>query len=182
MRYLAIFLTLCSVSALADSFVPQYSLGVGVAEYNYAAKRHLDDTAMLNGILAYRFSDKMGIEFLFGNADSFDIYAGDLVYYVGTSDATLRPYVLGGLGVTSQQEDEAGNTTLLGLNGGAGIQYVFSHNISFFSDLRDIYSPSGGKNDWMWNTGITFSFDCPVSSSSEDDLVTHDEGSYELQV
>ena len=183
MRFLAIFLLFFSASALAESFVPQYSVAAGVAHYNYADKRHLDNTTMANGTLGYTFSENMAIEFLFGHATSFYTYTSDVVYYFGGAEDSFRPYALGGIGVTNQEENDTGNTTLLGVNAGAGIEYFFSRHISFFSDVRDIYSPTGGNNDWMLNGGIKFSFDCPAPQVSTPEPVPSDgsQGFYELQ-
>lgn len=145
----------------------------GVAYYHFSDKRDLQNTAMANVSAGYVVSDQFSLEVMYGQASTeetpsalnestrFYMYSGEGVYHFSSdSEAAVDPYVLTGLTVTNQQDnaENAGNTTLLGLNGGAGIEYFVNPNISLFVDARDIYTLSGGKNDWMLNAGIKFLF------------------------
>lgn len=177
MRFLLALLVFLSMSTMAEA--AQYFVGIGVAQNDYADQRHLDNDTMLNGVLGYQFSDQAAVELLYGNTDTFYSYTGDMIYYMHHSAEGFRPYVLGGLGVTSQEEAGVGNTTLLAVNAGLGLEYLFSSHIRFFTDVRDIYSPSGGKNDGMLNIGILFSFDRPAPLSV---VPQADQGFYQLEV
>lgn len=158
-----------SAAAFADNFY----VSPGVAYYHFSEKRDLQNTAMANLTAGYIVSDQVSLEAFYGQAATeetpsaldkdtrFYLYSGNGVYHFSSdANAIIHPYALGGLSITNQLDDSdgAGNTTLLGINAGLGLEYVVNPNISLFTDVRDIYTLSGGKNDWMLSAGLKFSF------------------------
>lgn len=152
----------------------EFYVAPGVAYYHFSEKRDLQNTAMANLSAGFVVSDQLSLEAFYGQAATnetpsnldestrFYVYSGEGVYHFNPSaDAIIHPYALAGLSVTNQADDNSasGNTTLLGVNAGIGIEYFVNSNISLFSDVRDIYTLSGGKDDWMLNAGIKFLFD-----------------------
>ncbi|MBP9726442.1 MAG: outer membrane beta-barrel protein [Gammaproteobacteria bacterium] len=151
----------------------EYYVAPGVAYYHFSEKREIQNAAMANVSAGLVVSDQFSLEAFYGQAATeetpvstedatrFHTYWADGVYHFNPStEAAVHPYVLAGLGITNQNDDNAssGNTTLLGVNAGAGVEYFVNSNISLFTDVRDIYTLSGGKNDWMLNAGIKFLF------------------------
>ncbi|MES2204696.1 MAG: outer membrane beta-barrel protein [Pseudomonadota bacterium] len=168
-----------SASAFADNqantpYKPgEFYVAPGIAYYHFSDKRDLQNTAMANLSAGLAISDQFSLEAFYGQAATnetpsnldkdtrFYIYSGEGVYHFNPdADAIIHPYMLGGLSITNQVDnnDSAGNTTLLGMSAGLGIEYFVNPNISLFTDARDIYTLSGGKNDWMLNAGIKFLF------------------------
>lgn len=176
-----------------------YYFAPSVGYYNYSDKRNLDSSSIPGLTLGYAQNEKLSFDLYLGraSADSSDTGSGqsfyaywlDGVYHFNNNLDNFRPYALAGIGVTNQDDDQvSGNSTLLSINAGAGLEYFVNSNISFFSDLRDIYSPSGGKNDWMANFGIKFMFEAskPPIAASDTAAVQPAEtrgttGFYELQ-
>lgn len=171
-----IFLSV-SVSAFsgAEAFYPlnEFYFSPGVAYYHFSEKRDLQNTAMANLSAGFVLSDQFSLEAFYGQAATnetpssldetsrFYIYSGEGVYHFNPeADAIIHPYVLAGLSITNQNDTAAssGNTTLLGVNAGVGVEYFVNSNISLFTDVREIYTLSGGKEDWMLNAGIKFLF------------------------
>ncbi len=198
------FFLLCLNSAVFPDNVykpGEYYVAPGVAYYHFSEKRDIQNAAMANVSAGLVVSDQFSLEAFYGQAATeetpvstengarFHTYWADGVYHFNPgSEAAVHPYVLAGLGITNQNDDNAssGNTTLLGVNAGAGIEYFVNSSISLFTDVRDIYTLSGGKNDWMLNAGIKFLFGengnakstpAPVTPVKTDGAV----GFYELQ-
>ena len=176
---ISVVMLLLSASAFAaDEANTMYKPGEfyvapGVAYYHFSDKRDLQNTAMANLSAGLVISDQFSLEAFYGQAATnetpssldestrFYIYSGEGVYHFNPSaDAIIHPYMLAGLSVTNQNDNNAssGNTTLLGVNAGVGLEYFVNSNISLFTDVRDIYTLSGGKDDWMLNAGIKFLF------------------------
>ena len=189
-------------SAEADASETNYKEGgyyfaPSAGYYHFSDKRHLDSSAIAGLTLGYVLKDSLSIEAYAGKAaaDSSDTGDGqnfyaywlDGVYHFKSNQDSFRPYVLAGIGLTNQDDDQvSGNTTLLSINAGGGIEYFISSNISFFTDARDIYTPSGGKNDLMANFGMKFMFEAststPIQASNFEPAKTKGtKGFYEFQ-
>jgi len=151
----------------------EFYIAPGVAYYHFSEKRDLQNAAMANLTAGLVVSDQLSLEVFYGQAATDDTatsadkgthfytYSADGVYHFKPSaDAVIHPYALAGIVITNQEDNDAasGNTTLLGVNAGVGLEYFVNPNISLFSDVRDIYTLSGGKNDLMLNAGIKFLF------------------------
>lgn len=163
-----------TVFAAGAAYNPgEFYFSPGVAYYHFSEKRDLQNTAMANLSAGFVVADQWSLEAFYGQAatnetpSNFDkstrfyIYSGEAVYHFNAeADAIIHPYLLTGLSITNQEDSDhsAGNTTLLGMNAGVGVEYFVNPNISLFTDARDIYTLSGGKNDWMLNAGIKFLF------------------------
>ena len=181
----------------------EFYFAPGVAYYHFSDKRDLQNTAMANLSVGFVVSDQFSLEAFYGQAATnetpsdldestrFYIYSGEGVYHFNASaDAIIHPYILTGLSITNQADNNpsSGNTTLLGVNAGVGIEYFVNPNISLFTDVRDIYTLSGGKDDWMLNAGIKFLFggndkiEKPNEAVSNQPIETGGtEGFYQLQ-
>lgn len=196
------FLTL---PVFADSaYQPgDYYIAPGVAYYHFSDKRDLQNAAMADLTAGYVVNQHFSLEALYGqvvteptpNTDQpdtrFYAYWVDGVYHFqpnAEKQNSFYPYLLGGIGITNQNNDamNSGNTILASVNAGAGLEYFINPKISFFTDVRDVYTMSGGKNDWMLNAGIKFVFDgektAPATvSAPEATETTSTSGFYELQ-
>lgn len=163
----------------------EYYFAPGVAYYHFSSKRDLENSAMANISVGKVISEQWSIEAFYGQAATeelpssldqstrFYTYAADGIYHFSSdANAVIHPYALAGLNMTKQEDDSpsAGNTTLLGANAGLGIEYFVNSNISLFADARDLYTFSGGKNDWMLNGGIKFIFG--INDTEETAVVT----------
>lgn len=191
-----------SVSAFAEEpsgyKAGEYYFAPGVAYYHFSDKRDLQNAALVNLSAGLVVSEKFSLEAFYGQASTessssdddgsrFYAYWMDGVYHFQSEKQTnFHPYIFTGLGLTNQNTDSdaSGNTTLLGVNAGAGLEYFVNPNISLFTDVRDIYTLSGGKNDWMLNAGIKFFFggSAPVEKESTPPIeTTGATGFYQLQ-
>lgn len=204
-----IILLSLSATAFADTssnthYNPgEFYFSPGVAYYHFSEKRDLQNTAMANLSAGFVVSNQFSLETFYGQAATdetpasldkntrFYLYSGEGVYhFTSAADEVIHPYMLAGLSVTNQNDNNAssGNTTLLGVNAGVGVEYFVNSSISLFSDVRDIYTLSGGKNDYMLNAGIKFLFDGnsdteKMSENSTDKPIetSGSDGFYQLQ-
>jgi hypothetical protein len=169
-----LLLSISSAVLAEDMYKPgEFYVSPGVAYYHFSEKRDLQNTAMANISAGMVVSDRFSLEAFYGQAAAeespsalnqntrFYAYAVEGVYHSQPGvEALIHPYVLAGLNVTNQEDNStsSGNTTLLGVNAGVGIEYFVNSTISLFTDVRDLYTLSGGKDDWMVNAGIKFVF------------------------
>lgn len=165
-----------STGVFADTGVDQpnqWYVAPGVAYYHFSEKRDLQNTAMADASIGLVVSDQLSLEAFYGQAATeesssrsekstrFYMYAAEGVYHFQPdAEAVIHPYLLAGISITTQDDNSttAGNTTLMGINVGAGIEYFVNPDISLFADTRELYTFSGGKNDWIVNGGIKFFF------------------------
>ena len=166
-------LTLPGLTVAASDDQPgQYYIAPGVAYYHFSDARDLRNAAMTDVAAGYAVTPVFSVEAMYGqvatqstpSADEasvrFHAYWLEGIYHLPSPcHACAHPYVLGGIGITNQDNIEtntSGNTTWTGVNAGAGVEYFIDPRIGFFTDVRDIYTLSGGKNDWMLNVGVKF--------------------------
>lgn len=199
-RKLGFLLLSLSSSAFAGGvYQPgEFYFAPGVAYYHFSEKRDLQNAAMANITAGIVLSSQFSLEAFYGQAatDSspasdndgtrFYSYGLNGVYHFKADDeAGFHPYILAGLNISNQDDDTAsseGNSTLLGVTAGAGIEYFVNPNISLFSDARNIYTLSGGKDDVMLNVGIKFLFDAKTPEEPVKPVETGGStGFYELQ-
>jgi hypothetical protein len=145
--------------------VGQYGIAADAGYYDYSSKRHLDSGAIMGATFSYVMAPNFSGELSYDGANpesteynenqKFYSFMGNGVYHFSKPDSDFASYAIAGLGVTDQQDgNDDGNTKLLNINAGAGVEYFFSNSVSLFVQAVDLYTLSGGKNDWMAQGGI----------------------------
>lgn len=174
--FLLLSLSACAFAEEQTGYKPgQYYFAPGIAYYHFSEKRDLQNTALADLSVGLAITEQLSLEALYGQASTestptqqnnnsvrFYTYWMDGVYHFQSAEQTnFHPYVLAGLGITNQDNatsSSSGNSSLVGVNAGAGVEYFVSPSISVYTDVRDIYTLSGGKDDWMLNAGVKFLF------------------------
>lgn len=175
-------IVICLLSACALSFAQNVSAGnragaisitPEIGYYGFAQKRHLRNVAAVPAFaLGYNFFRNWGIEFAYANVNTRyasdagytgsvkgNLYTIDGVYHFNPIFCSnLEPYVDLGLGVLSLNPNGTSATNEANVNGALGLQLFFSDSIALRGEARDLYTMSGGKNDWMVDVGVSFLF------------------------
>ena len=146
------------------------TLSLGGGYYFFADKRHLDDTNIPYGALAYNFSERFGIEGLAGFFTTTShksinlnrsvrgkLFVFDGIYRFFPSDH-LEPFLLLGVGVLGLNPNGTDAHDEGNVNAGIGVQYFIDRSIAFRFEARDFYTLVGGKNDAFLDAGISFLF------------------------
>lgn len=187
-------------SLMADSLYHRgdYYFSPGVAYYHFSEKRDLQNAAMANLTAGFFVSDQFSLEAFYGqastefsetasaeNARFYDYSLGGVYHFETHSNLIFHPYFSTGFDVMNQNDNQAnvGNETLMGVHAGLGAHYFVNPHIAFFTELRNIYTLSGGKNDVMLNGGIQFLFDANVTEEASLPPAVTDgpSGFYQLQ-
>ncbi|OGT05906.1 MAG: hypothetical protein A2103_04525 [Gammaproteobacteria bacterium GWF2_41_13] len=147
--------------------------------YHFADKRHLDDQALANIQLGYGFTEAISAEAFYApfstsqdRSPSKNIHGGlytlNGLYHFRTLNA-LQPYVTAGVGLINIKPSPAqDSTSQANLNAGAGIEYFISHQFSFRAEAKDLYTPTGGKQDFLLNAGLTiYLYKIPEENTAE---------------
>ncbi len=143
----------------------------GIAYYFYAGKRNLDNASMPNISLAYNFDQHWAVEGMVG-VQNTNINPPAVVTPTGvhgflyTVDGIYRfmphklfePYVIAGVGVLGLKPNQFDSEHQGNVNAGIGAQYFMDPSIALRAEARDIYTMSGGKNDYFINFGVSFLF------------------------
>ena len=115
MKYLTVLLLSCfAISVCADNLTPKTTLTFGEGYYDFASKRHVQNTNVWFGALAYRLTERFEVQGLFGqfittshaavnNNQSVNgmIFAFDGFYYGPLYYSHFTPYLLVGPGLLS---------------------------------------------------------------------------------
>jgi OOP family OmpA-OmpF porin len=146
------------------------TLTLGDGYYWFSSKRHIDNTGIPYGAIAYNLTDHWGIEGMVGffttdsrrtidngKEVSGTLYAIDAIYRFSPY-CRFEPYVLAGPGAISMSPNGNDANTEGTVNGGVGAQYFFSEKIALRVDARDFYTIVGGKNDFFLDGGVSFLF------------------------
>jgi len=139
-----------------------------IGRYNYASKRHLENQTFGSLSLGYGLTDQISAELFMGNLTtnrktddegvSGGVYNLNAVYHFLPA-FKFQPYVLGGVGVVHLHPSARGDADVqTSINAGVGIAYYFNDQIGLRADARDLYVMAGGKNDLMFNFGVSFLF------------------------
>lgn len=147
------------------------TLTLGGGYYHFAPKRHVGNTGVKFGELAYDFNEHWGIEGLlgffvtdshrsqdYGTSVNGTLFAIDGVYHFSPYH-NFEPYLLAGPGAVSMHPNGNDANTEGNVNAGAGVQYFFSSSVALRLEARDFYTIVGGKNDYFLNGGVSFLFD-----------------------
>lgn len=140
-----------------------------VGYYHYTDKRHIDNQTMGGFNLGYGLYDQWSAEFFFGKISSRQErndkrgVSGELYLLNGAYHfrvfSPLQPYVFGGVGAMRLGPETNGDAnTQANFDAGGGLAYFFSDNIALRGDVRDVYTPVGGKNDYLASFGVSILF------------------------
>lgn len=163
-----------TAKAMAEHREGAFSISPGVGAYMFDSKRSIQNPALFNLGLGYDFTNSWSVEALVGMINSNtkgtpsrkttgELYTLDGVYHFN-ADHPFEPYVLAGIGMlnldpngnvssANPHGDDANNQA--NINGGLGLEYFVHPNIALRGDIRDIYTMSGGKNDYLANFGVS---------------------------
>lgn len=157
------------------------TLNLSEAYYHFSSTRDLKNASMPNIALDYNFNEQWAIEGGVGlintNQRSDDQGARGILY---TIDGLYRfkpyqrfePYVLAGIGVLGLKPSSSDNHHQGNINAGVGTQFFADESIALRAELRDLYTLSGGKNDWIANFGISYLFDSKKSAPAGMDAIS----------
>lgn len=178
MKLKSVFLACLSTVALVGSSLVLagnrpgvVTFSVGDAYYHFASKRNLQNIWMPNAAIAYNFDNHWAIE---AGAGVLNTYARPPLVptvtkshgFLYTVDGLYRfnpcwrfePYVSAGVGVLSLRPYGTDAEHQGNINAGLGTQFFASPIIAFRAEARDLYTITGGRNDFMINVGMSFLF------------------------
>lgn len=163
-------LILCSLlcactSVFAANHADQTTFTLGAAYYHFAPKRNINNAVMPNAAIGYNFNDRWAAEFEVGNINTNQnngpsehavLFLLDGIYRF-TPKQYFQPYVIAGVGVMNLKPP-VGNSNQYqnNVNAGIGTQFFADKSIAFKGEVRDLYTLSGGYNDYMINFGISY--------------------------
>ena len=162
-----LFLALVPQFSFANSKANAVTFTLGGGYLFFSQKRDLHNTAIpAMAALAYNFTEKWALELAANliNADSGDpdkhhvhgfAYIGDAIYRV-PSFHSIDPYLMGGFNVMSLKPISSQPVNQGGMNIGIGAQFLKSNHIALSVEAHDLYTFSGGKNDFLVNGGVNF--------------------------
>lgn len=147
------------------------TFSIGDAYYHFAAKRKIEYTWLPNLAVGYNFDRHLGIEASIGQVNTNTtkanatpkqgvhgyLYMIDGLYHFNPYQ-NLEPYVAAGIGVLSIRPNGVDSEKQGNINAGLGLQYFVASSIAFRAEARDVYTLTGGKNDYMLNLGMSFLF------------------------
>jgi OOP family OmpA-OmpF porin len=162
-----------SQAALAGNRAEAVTLSLNGSYYQFASKRYLDNIFLPNVGLAYNFDANWAVEAnaglinTNGNTPKFSrttgvhggLYTVDGIYRFAKADF-IEPYVLAGLGMIALQPNGNDTKHQGNINAGLGAQLFATDSIAFRFEARDIYTMSGGKNEYQVTGGLSFLFGC----------------------
>ncbi len=158
-----------TAKAMAENREGAITITPGMGAYLFDSKRNIENPALYNLGVGYDFTNNWGVEALIGMMNSNtkgaaskadvhgNLYTLDGMYHFNTT-SPFEPYVLAGIGMLdlSPNGDQAG--TQANLNGGAGLEYFIHRDIALRGDVRDVYTMTSGKNDYLVNFGVSILF------------------------
>lgn len=156
--------------AYAGNTAGATTLTLGDGYYHFASKRHIDNTSVAFGALAYNLTTRWAIEGLLGffTTDSHlavdngkeingTMFSMDVIYRLSPYRC-MEPYVFAGPGAIGMNPNGTDANTQGNMNGGIGAQFFFSKTVALRLEARDVYTFVGGKNDYFLNGGVSFLF------------------------
>jgi OOP family OmpA-OmpF porin len=161
---------LASHGAYAENRAGAFTLTPGVAYDFFASKRNINNTWLLPTVgIAYNFDERWAIEGTFATFGTSqqgagahpsvrgNLYTVDGLYRLGHYNM-FEPYISAGLGAYHINPNGSNAYNQANLNAGLGTQMFFSDSIALRTEVRDLYTMSGGKNDVTVGFGISFLF------------------------
>lgn len=146
------------------------TLTASEAYNHFSTKRNLDGKGMPNLALAFNLTNSWAIEGTVGliNAGRLRSYPlpeskAGVHGYLYMLNALYRfspflgyePYITAGGGMMSLSPTNYSKVQS-NVNLGIGSQFFVAKSIALRLEARDIYTPSGGKNDYIVNLGLSF--------------------------
>lgn len=169
---LASMLALVATPVFAGNRAGAFTITPEIGYYGFAGKRHLDNVATVPAFaLGYNFYKNWGIEFAYANLNtrfsSSSNYTGGVTGNLYTLDGVyhfnamgpgqmFEPFIDLGLGATHLNPNGNRPANLMNINGALGAQMFFSESVALRAEVRDLYTMSGGANDWMTDIGVSF--------------------------
>jgi len=141
------------------------TLTLADAYYHFSSAWGLKNASMPNFSLAYNIDKHWAVEGSAGVLNTNQRTSGVGEHgFLYTLDGLYRlaphkhfePYFIAGLGVLGIRPQINNNSEHEGnVNAGIGTQFFADRSIALRAEFRDIYTLSGGKNDWMLNAGVS---------------------------
>jgi len=165
---LAILFFFVSDVCIAENRPGATTFTLAAAYYHFSSARNLKNASLPNIALAYNFNERWAIEGGVGVINTNQRTTDQGVHgFLYTIDGLYRfkphqhfePYVLAGIGILGLKPNGNSNEHQGNINAGIGAQFFADKSIALRAELRDVYTMSGGKNDWMANIGVSYLFD-----------------------
>jgi len=166
---LGLLSTLLYYPAMAGNRAGVVTLTPAVGYYVFSNQRQIKNTAIPNAAIAYNFNDKWAIEGTVGIINTQSNTAGlpgthgtlylvDGLYRIKPYKI-IEPYLTAGVGALNLNNNYNNDAlTQANINAGAGAQVFFTDCMAFRGEVRDLYTFVGGKNDVMFNLGLSLLF------------------------
>ena len=163
---MSLFSLLTSYDAYATNRPGATTVTLAAGRYFFAQKRYLDNSNIPNIALAYNFNSTWAVEGSVGalNTNQKTRLGGNGVHgFLYTVDALYRfkpkgmfePYVALGVGVLGLTPNANNSIQQGNMNASIGTQIFFADSIALRGEVKDVYTMSGGKNDYMLNFGVS---------------------------
>lgn len=160
----------------AENLPGVFTFTPGIGYYIFDRKRNVNNSDIPNIAASYNFNERWGVEGLVGfiNTESKisnqprvhgTLYLVDGLYRFQPYRCLLQPYLSAGVGVMSMKPSGNDPTNQGNINAGAGVQFFFDKHVALRGEAKDIYTMTGGKNEVMFNFGVSFLFDALYCSS-----------------
>lgn len=180
MKKMHSFILACVGVASIASFSTAYAgnrantatLTLGAGYEYFTDKRKIDNTSMPVVMLGYNFTQHWGAEALLGifntNFKSSvndnrqingTLFALDAMYHFSPFRNVIEPFILAGAGATGLNPNRQDGHNEGNINAAIGTQIFIDKSIAFRIEARDFYTWVGGKNDYMFDAGVTFLLD-----------------------
>jgi outer membrane protein W len=147
------------------------SLTLGGGVVDFSSKRHIDNTGYPFIAMGYQFTDRLGIEGLFAGfitrshrpVDDNRQVRGAMGLVDGTYHFSplrmFEPFVLAGVGMTGMNPNGTDADVQGNVNAGVGVQIFLDKSFALRFEARDLYTTVEGKNDVLFNAGVTLLLD-----------------------
>jgi hypothetical protein len=166
---LMVLIFLISSLSFAGNRSGDFTFTPGGAYYHFSAKRTVKSASMPNITVDYNFNERWAVEGGVGLINTNLHGSNGAVHgFLYTADGLYRfkpyknfePYALAGVGILNLNNTGNNDPNTQGnINAGLGTQFFADDRIALRAEVRDLYSTSGGENDWMLNIGVSFLFD-----------------------
>lgn len=158
--------------AFAGNRGGEFTISPMESYYHFADKRAIDNVSVPNIALGYNFDRNWGIEADAGLINS-DLNPPKVPNQIGVHGSlitvdgiyrflpykVLEPFVSFGVGVITLSPNGTDSEHQGNINAGLGAQVFIDDGIAFRAEARDLYTMSGGKNDYMLDLGMSFLLD-----------------------
>ncbi len=144
---IVICLIIMATNALAAINQGEFSLSPVIGGYTFDSKQHLKTNLVYGGRLGYNLTSNLGVEGLFdfvktdsklfqGDFKSYR-YGGELLYHFFPENV-LVPFVAGGAGIESIENNKGYSRTRAMYDYGLGLKYFLTDNFAIRGDVRHI--------------------------------------------